>query len=319
MQNASIKYEELLEKPIIIFGSGRSGTTIISEIIFQHEDLAWHSNYQELFTHSTLINYWRRFFENKWWRLIKFWSFVGVSKNTRQKGNSYLNLVVFNPIERYSFWDYITGSRIDFSRGFLLCEKATAEERKHIRSHLAKQVKYQGRKRLIMKFTGPARLEYLTSIFPDAVFVSITREPLATVRSWLEVGFWQTKGINRLWWVGAYTPEEEAEAEKLKDDPALITAFQYKKLMETTEMETRKLGVPLLETRYEDFVKDPKHLIRKVMDFVQLPPSKHVDEYIDEMIVSNRNKVSSKKTVFTEETKQRILEITAMPAANKEQ
>jgi len=311
MNDMQVKYEELLEKPIIIFGSGRSGTTIISEIIFQHEDLAWHSNYQELFTHSTRINYLRRLFENKWWRLVKFWSFVGVSKNTRQKWGSYMSLLIFNPIERYAFWEYITGPRIDFSRGFLLGERATAEEKKRIRSHLAKQVKYQGRKRLIIKFTGPARMEYLTSIFPDAIFVSITREPIATVRSWLEVGFWQTKGINRLWWVGAYTSEEEAEAEKLKNDPALITAFQYKKLMETAEKESKKLCVPLLEVRYEEFVKDPHAVVKNIMGFTKLPSSKHVDRYIEEMIVSNRNVRSSKKTIFSDETKQRILEITA--------
>lgn len=309
MKDIPVKYEALLEKPIIIFGSGRSGTTIISEIIFQHEDLAWHSNYQELFTHLACINYLRRLFENKLWSLVKFWSFVGFSKNTRQKWGSYFNLFLFNPIERYAFWEYITGPRINFSRGFLLGEKATPEERKKIRAHLAKLVKYQGRKKLIMKFTGPARIEYLTSIFPDAIFVSITREPVATVRSWLEVGFWQTKGINKLWWTGAYTPQEEAEAEKLKNHPELITAFQYKKLMETTKMEAEKLGVPLLETRYEEFVKDPNEFIRKIMEFVQLPPSKNVERYIAEMVVINRNEKRSKSTVFNDETKQRILEI----------
>jgi hypothetical protein len=140
------------------------------------------------FSRSALINYVRRIFENKFWRFVKYWNFVGVSKNTRQKWKSLFHLLVFSPIERYDFWEYITGKRIDFSRGFLLGEHATSEERRKIRSHLAKQVKYQGRKRLIMKFTGPARIEYLTSIFPDAIFVSIAREPIATVRSWLEVG-----------------------------------------------------------------------------------------------------------------------------------
>jgi hypothetical protein len=130
MSDMPVKYEELLEKPIIVFGSGRSGTTIISEIIFQHEHLAWHSNYQELFTRSIRINYLRRLFENKRWRLIKFWSFVGVSKNTRQKWRSYFYLFIFNPIERYAFWEYITGPRIDFSTGYLLAEKATPEEQK---------------------------------------------------------------------------------------------------------------------------------------------------------------------------------------------
>ena len=87
-----------------------------------------------------------------------------------------------------------------------------------------------------MKFTGPARLEYLTSIFPDALIVNVMREPVATVRSWLEVGFWQRMGIDKLWWRGAYTPDEIAYAETIKDKPALITAFQYKKLMETTQV-----------------------------------------------------------------------------------
>jgi hypothetical protein len=31
--------EKYLDKPIIIIGSGRSGTTIMAEIIFKHEDL----------------------------------------------------------------------------------------------------------------------------------------------------------------------------------------------------------------------------------------------------------------------------------------
>jgi hypothetical protein len=303
------KLKKLLEKPIIIFGSGRSGTTVISEIIFQHEDLAWHSNYQELFTRSPSINYIRRLFDNKWWRLIKSWSFVGVSKNTRQKGSTLLNLAIFNPIERYSFWEYITGPRIDFSRGFLLNEKATAEEKERIRSFLARQVKYQGRKRLIMKFTGPARLEYLNSIFPDAIFVNIVREPIATVRSWLEVGFWQTKGINRLWWVGAYSKEEEAEAEKLKDEPALITAFQYKKLVETTAFEINKLGLAVYEGHYEDFIKDPKAFIKKLMNFMQLTPSRYVDQYLENIAISNRNDRVSKKTPLPEEMRKKIMEI----------
>ena len=112
------KNETLLEKPIIIFGSGRSGTTVISEIIFQHEDLAWHSNYQELFPKFTPVNYMRRLFDNKVWRII--------GMNT-QNNRSFTNYMLFRPIERYDFWQAVTGDRIDFSRSFLLNEKATDE------------------------------------------------------------------------------------------------------------------------------------------------------------------------------------------------
>lgn len=303
--------DKYLEKPIIIIGSGRSGTTIISEIIYQHEQLAWHSNYQEIIVFTPLINLLRKLQDNKLWRLKKFYKYVGVSKNTRQKGQSRLDLLFFNPIERYNFWEYITGKRIDFSRGFLLNERATEEEKQRIRTFLAKQVKYQGRQRLIMKFTGPARLEYLTSIFPDAVIVNVLRAPVPTVRSWLEVGFWQRMGINKLWWLGAYTPEEEAYAETVKDQPAIITALQYRKLMETTEMEINKLSLHVYESRYEDFVKDPKTFIHNMMQFMQLPPSKYVDAYLENISVSNRNdrQAKTQKSTMDEATKQKIIEI----------
>lgn len=304
--------EKYLDKPIIIIGSGRSGTTIMSEIIFQHEDLAWHSNWQEIIVFTPLINLLRPLMNNKFWRFKRFYKYVGISKNTRQKHQSKIDLVLFNPIERYNFWEHITGKRIDFSRGFLLNEKATPEEIKRIRSFLNKQVKYQGKKRLIMKFTGPARLEYLTSIFPDVVIVNVIREPVATVRSWLEVGFWQRMGIDKLWWRGAYTAEEIAYAETIKDKPALITALQYKKLMETTRQEIDKLGLNVYECRYEDFIKDPKAFIHKMMDFMQLPPSENVNAYLENMIIDNRNErqSASKKSEMPEETKQQILAIT---------
>lgn len=300
--------DKYLEKPIIIIGSGRSGTTITSEIIFQHEDLAWHSNYQEIFVFTPIINLLRRVFDNKFWRLRKFYKYVGRSK----KNISVTDLLLFNPIERYNFWEHIAGKRIDFSRGFLLNEKATDDEAKHIRSFLAKQVKYQGRKRLIMKFTGPARLEYLTSIFPDALIVNIIREPIATVRSWLAVSFWQRMGINRLWWRGAYTKNEIAYAETIKNKPALITAFQYKKLMQTTQQEIKKLSLNVYECRYEDFVKDPTKFINAMMQFMQLPESKNVSAYLKKIIIEDRNQrdAANEREEFSETLKQQILEIT---------
>jgi hypothetical protein len=66
------------------------------------------------------------------------------------------------------------------------------------------------------------------------------------------------------------------------------------------------------ECRYEDFVKDPKVFIYKMMEFMQLPPSKNVDDYLENMIVDNRNERQSvsKKSAMPEETRQQILAIT---------
>lgn len=292
------KNKHLLNKPVIIFGTGRSGTTIISDCIFHHPDLAWHSNYQELFPNSSKINYLRRLFDNNLWKLV--------GMNT-QNNKTLINQLFFRPIERYDFWEAITGKRIDFSRGFLLDEKANEEEKSKMRRHFAAMVKYQNRKRLAFKITGPARMEFLHSVFPDAIFVQIIRDPVATVRSWLEVG-WSDKITDQLWWTGAYTDEELKTAKKLSSDPALFAAFQYKKLMEATEYEIRKTKANIHTVHYEDFVKDPKLFIADLIKAIGLEPSKEVDAFLEKISVQNRNHraSSSAKTVLDEPTKERI-------------
>ncbi len=288
----------LLNKPIIIFGTGRSGTTVISDIIFHHPDLAWHSNYQELFPNSTKINYFRRLFDNSLWKLV--------GMNT-QNNKTLINQLFFRPIERYDFWEALTGKRIDFSRGFLLDQTATEEEKYKMRRHFAAMVKYQNRKRLTFKITGPARMEFLHSVFPDAVFVQIIRDPVATVRSWLEVG-WSDKITDQLWWTGAYTEEELATARRLSSDPPLFAAFQYKKLMEATQYEMQKTKATVFSVHYEDFVKDPQTFVSKLIKSVGLSPAKEVDEFMQKLSVQNRNQrpSSSSKTVLDDHTKERI-------------
>jgi len=295
------KNEQLLEKPIIIIGSGRSGTTLISEIIFQHEDLAWHSNYQELFPKFAPVNYLRRLFDNKMWRII--------GMNT-QNNRTFTNYMLFRPIERYDFWDAVTGDRIDFSRGFLLNEKATPEEREHIRAFFAKMIKYQKRKRLAIKITGPARMEYLMSIFPDAQFVNITREPVSVIRSWMEI-YWNEQITNQLWWQGAYTEDELKKAKELSSNKFLFAAFQYRKLMETTQQEIDKMHPDIYNASYEDFVKNPKEFINTMLQFLHLTPSKLVDKFMNKLTIADRNKrkAVSEKSEISDATKKEILDI----------
>ncbi len=79
--------------------------------------------------------------------------------------------------------------------------------------------------------------------------------------------------------------------------------------METTEYEIQKLGLSVYESHYEDFVKNPQQFITGLMEFMQLSPSTFVDAYMKNIFVDNRNNRSSARVPFSEETKQRILQI----------
>lgn len=271
-----------ISRPVIVIGSGRSGTTIISEILFRHEDLAWPSNYQERFPAKPGVNLFRLAFENKMWRLQ--------GQKPQLNKVSKLNKVLFKPAEAYKFWEYLTGPDVDFSRGFLLDQKPGAEDVKRIHKAFNKIVRFQAKKRLAFKITGPARIGYLKTVFPDAVFINIVREPLATINSWLNVEFWQEKGKHQLWWTGAYTAQEMEWAEKNADKPELLAAMQYRKLMETTEKEIADNNVQCLTVRYEDFVTSPTEIINNILSFSGLGQSSLVDTYMQGIKIYNQNK-----------------------------
>jgi len=272
--------------PIIFIGSGRSGTTIISEIIFSHEDLAWLSNYQEKWPSIPEVNLFRSVFENRLWRL------QGQKRQLNKV--SWLNKILFKPNEGYDFWEYITGPRIDFSRGFLINEKATEVEAKKIRKAFNKIVSYQSKKRLAFKITGPSRISYLQSIFPDAIFINVVRDPLPTIKSWINVEFWQTRGKHQLWWTGAYSNEEQEWALKNSDKSELLAALQYKKLMDVTAMEIKECNAKCLTIRYEEFVNHPLDIIENILDFTGLTKSKTVYDYLQRNKIYNQNNAGKK-------------------------
>lgn len=271
-----------ISRPVIIIGSGRSGTTIISEILFRHESLAWPSNYQEKFPKLPGINLLRLIFDNKLWRLQ--------GQKPQLNKVSKINKALFKPAEAYKFWEYLTGPDTDFSREFLINARPKDKDIKRIRKAFQKLVKYQAKKRLAFKITGPSRIGYLKSIFPDAVFINIVRDPMATINSWLNVDFWQDKGKHQLWWTGAYTPQEEEWATKNADKPELLAAMQYRKLMEVTEKEITEHNANCITIRYEDFVTDPSAVINSMLSFAQLDKSPLVDEYLNGIKIYNQNK-----------------------------
>ena len=287
-----------IKKPIIFIGFPRSGTTIISEIIFQHELLAWPSNYQEKYPNSNLINKLRPFTDNRFWR------FNGQKPQLNKV--PWYNRFAFKPAEAYNFWESITGENIDFSKGFLLNIQSDEKQKREILSRFEKIVRLQHRKRLAFKLTGPGRIGYLNSIFPNAIFIEITREPFATIRSLMKVPFWSDKN-DRLYWQGAYTESEILEAEEYNDNPALLAAIQYKKIQETILEEMNNKNVNYHSFRYEDFIRNPEIIIEKILELAELPKSKLIDEYLEINKIVNRN--VDAEDFFSAETRNKMKEI----------
>lgn len=187
-----VKYFKELDKPIIFIGNPRSGTSVISEIVMRNKVIGYPSQFQNRTLKRTNINYLRRLFDNSLWRIH------GQKKQLNKV--EFIGRYTFRSGENYPMWEAITEDHINFGRGFLLDTKASPENADYIREFFSKIVRKQGKKRLAIKITGPSRIGYLASIFPDAQFVYIRRNPIPTISSLLKVPFWKSLGYNRLWW-----------------------------------------------------------------------------------------------------------------------
>jgi len=273
---------DTIQKPIFFIGAPRSGTTIISEIILQHPDLAWPSNYQEAVPRYPLINFLRRFFDNSLWQVI------GNKKQLHEA--SKLNYIYFKPGECYKMWDYLTGDQTDFSRGFLLDNKPDEDRKNFIRNYFSKMVFWQGRKRLALKITGPPKIGYLKAHFPDAKFVLIRRNLIPTISSLLKVDFWKNLGLKQLWWTGPYTEEEKAWAVQNSKNPELLAAFQLKKIRWAEKREIEKCQPDLLVVNYENFVDHPNKQIKDILDHCNLSYHSRIEKYLSRNPVVSRNK-----------------------------
>lgn len=281
-----VKKFKKLQNPIIFIGTGRSGTTIISEIISRHPDLAYPSQYQQSYPKRKYINLLRLVFDNPLWRLFG-------QKKQLNKGSlnkvTFLNKKYFRPSEAYKMWDYITGEEIDFSRSFLLKESLSKERLYFIREYFNSMVKFQNKKRLMFKITGPSRITFLLKIFPDAIFINLKRNKISTISSFLNVVFWKTRGINKLWWTGVYDENEQEWALKNSENGALITAFQLNKIDLVTEIERKSLQPKFLEINYEDFVADPEKELKSIIDFTGLS-SFDCQKHLKKIKIYNGNK-----------------------------
>lgn len=292
--------EKSLKQPVIIIGFGRSGTSIVADIILQHSELAFISNYNANYINSDAINYLRYLFDNPFWRI------AGQKKQLNKV--SILSRYAFKNTEAYNYLNSLTGK--DFGRDFLFNVEAEGTKRKKIRNTFSKLVKKQGKNRLGFKITGPSRLGYLTSIFPDAKFILVKRQPLPNILSLLKVGFYQNRK-DKLWWYGegVYSDTEKQFAEDNKDRPELIAALQYFKINEVHDYEIKKyeLEEQVLVIDYESFVKSPRQTIDNALRFAELKKDKYIDRFLETNKVFDMNKTVD--FYFSEKVDNEVLKV----------
>ena len=191
------------------------------------------------------------------------------------------------PIEGYDVWEKLAGKKF---RSTVLTSGASTEEIDCIRDYVSKLLWAQSKNSFIAKFTGPPRIFFLSSIFPDAKFVYIMRDPRAVVSSLLRVNFWTKDKFLKGYWQGLFS-ESEIDFILQSDHPEVAsTALHWKKITQLTDSEINQNSTDSVSiVKYEGLMDNPMETICGLTRKLDLAYTKEIDEYLENRPFSNMN------------------------------
>jgi hypothetical protein len=279
-----------VEKPIIIVGTGRCGSTLLHRLLALHPDLAWTSTFNEVFPTQT------------WLSLCSSWY------GRRWLGHSIRHLTFFpKPFEAYRFWErFLPGfSRRDRP---LTADDVPVEAIETVRNTIAQILFYQGKSRFLAKVTGWSRMEYFNRIFPDARFVIIDREPRAVISSWIKAGWLDvTSGLDSDSWQWGGVPAHYRQAwEDLGRGPILSAAVKIQLDRDDIHRNRRCFPDRCYALDYDDLIANPIEELQALVEFCQLPWAPRFDRAM--RAVEFRDTRNKWKQHFSEVEGDRILE-----------
>jgi hypothetical protein len=242
-----------VEKSIFIIGSGRSGTTILYNILAAHPELTWFSTisndhpgsrswlrFQKLLDRALGSYMQKRIIEP-----TRFSPYLTYLLQPNEGENIYTSYCGFDDDRRMTEDDYDAGV-----------------ERK-LKDLIIMHLQISGKRRFINKRTANTqRLRLINKMFPDAYYIHMIRDGRAVINSYLNVDWWDD---TTLWWLG----EKVSDCKRQGKDPVELAAKHWRRNFE--EISTNK-GIfrNYIEIRYESFIKDPRKEIMRITDFSNL-------------------------------------------------
>jgi hypothetical protein len=158
--------------------------------------------------------------------------------------------------EAYRIWESVVPG-FERPEEDLLAEDATPEEKEQVRDVVRQHLRWQGKERFLAKYVGWMRIGLVRSIFPDAHFICVDRDPRATLYSQMLLK-WGFEDRPEVW--EAMTVEERLHYYVER----YLVYLDYKSQFEE--------GKDYFQLQYEWLVENPVGTMQKVCEQVNLEP-----------------------------------------------
>ncbi len=242
----------MIDRPVFIIGSGRSGTTVLYNLLSGHPQLCWFSNLTDRYPRMPLLPLTHRLLDVP---------LLGdrMRRNIVQSNRGFPNI---RPVEAEHLYHQYCGF-IDDRESTLADRDAAVEAR--FRAQIEKHLCATGRTRFVTKQTANnQRLGLMMAMFPDARVVHIIRDGRAVASSLHHVRWWRDIAI---WWYGG---KKAADWEAEGHEPIELCARQWLRDTQICREQGSALGERYLEVRYEDLVQSVPEVISRMLGHCQL-------------------------------------------------
>lgn len=227
----------MISRPILIGGPGKSGTTLLLDLMALHPDVTWFSGWTSRFPRAPQLAALSRLndvtYLERATRSVRRWP---------------------RPAEAYGIWDhYFPGfSKSEADWGASRVGEGGEALRRVIRVHL----RAHGKRRFLTKYTGWPRFAFMRELMPDCELVYIDRDPRAVVHSYERYLWWFKDRPEAL---AAMSPRERIDfyADKY------LAYFQAKQRAAADQAYT--------PFRYEDLIGNPEVALATLCERIGLP------------------------------------------------
>ncbi|PKD21128.1 hypothetical protein APR41_11985 [Salegentibacter salinarum] len=231
-----------IKDAIIILGPGKSGTTLLNDILALHQDLFWVSTYLNKYPN------------HPWLSLLNNFQTIGVIEKFTRSRQKFPR-----PAESFPFWAH-------YIRNFRFNPKNFNEQDILNAQDAVKKInRYQIGERFITKLTGPSRWRFLEEIFDNPYIIWLDRDPKAVIASFYSYK-WKYKN--------------QPEIFKKKEKAELIKEYvTYYNNLQIDKVNLRRFRY--CEVYYEDLVDNPAVFLAKLCNFLELEYSKSFKQKVN--------------------------------------
>jgi len=239
---------------VFVLGSGRCGSSLVHEVLAQHEDVGFLSNIEDRLPVPAALGRWN----GPIYRRLP----LALTEKGRMR---------FAPSEGYRVLAREVSPIIARPTRDLLASDASPWMGSRFGRFFRDHASAQGRGVFLHKFTGWPRARFIDAVLRETRFIHVIRDGRAVANSLLQMPWWRGFEGPTAWGWGPLAEEDAAAWEAAGRSFPVLAALEWKMLMDAFADAKASIGPERwIDVRYEDLLRDPTATTKELLGFIGL-------------------------------------------------